>query len=118
MSSIKDLRKQLEVYFFIILIATATIYGLWRAFPLLAGPHVTIISPKNDSTVASTTFQLTGNVTRVKDITVQGRSIPIDKNGNFTEVLVAQPPFTIITISATDFYNKTITKTLRVIPEE
>jgi hypothetical protein len=118
MSSIKDLRKQIEVYFFVILIITATVYGLWGAYPLLVGPSITITSPQNDSTVASTTFQLIGTVTRVKDIRIQGRSIPIDKSGNFTEVLVAQAPFTIITITATDFYNKTITKTLRVIPEK
>ncbi len=117
MSSVTDLRKLLELYFFGILLLTAVIYGGWRAYPLFVGPHITIHTPSDGEAVASTTFQLTGQVSRVKDISIQGRSIPIDKEGNFSEILTAHAPYTILVITATDFYNKTITKTLKVIPK-
>lgn len=117
MSPIFDLRKQLEIYTFAILITTAIAYGGWRAYPLIAGPHITIYSPQDGSIVSSTTFQISGRVSRVKNIEIQGRPIPIDKEGNFAEILVAHAPYTIITITATDFYDKTITKILHVIPE-
>ncbi len=117
MSPIFDLRKQLEFYIFGILIITAVLYGSWRAYPLLVGPHINIITPQDGDTVASTTFQISGQVSRVKIIEIQGRPIPIDKEGNFTEVLVAQYPYTVIVINAVDFYDKTITKTLKVIPK-
>lgn len=117
MSPVFDLRKQLEIYLFGILIITAITYGGWKAYPLLAGPHILINSPHDGDMVASTTFQISGRVSRVKNIEIQGRSIPIDKEGNFTEILTAQYPYTIIIINAVDLYDKTITKTLRVIPK-
>jgi hypothetical protein len=117
MSPIFDLRKQLEMYLFGTLLIIAILYGGWRAYPLIAGPHITINSPSDGETVSSTTFQISGRVSRVKNIEIQGRPIPIDKDGNFTEILVAQAPYTNIIIYATDFYDKTVLKTLRVVPK-
>ena len=116
-SSSFDLRKQLEIYFFSGLIGISVIYGGWRAYPLVAGPHITITSPKDGDIVSSSTFQISGKVSRVKNISIQGRSVPIDKDGNFNEILVSQPQSTLINILATDFYDKTITKTIHVIPK-
>lgn len=116
MSPINDFRKQLELYLFGILVIIAIFYGGWRAYPLVAGPHITIVSPEDGAIVASSSFSLVGKVSRVKNISIQGRSIPIDKSGNFNEILVAQAPYTLIVMTATDFYNKSITKTMRVIP--
>lgn len=118
MAPIFDLRKQLELYIFGSLLFISFIYGMWRAYPLIAGPHITINSPYDNEIVSSSTFQISGRVSRVKDIAVQGRSIPIDKEGNFSEILISQSPLTIITLTATDFYNKTITKVIRVVPRQ
>ena len=112
-----DLRKKIEVLLIIMLIMTALSYGIFRAYPLLAGPQVEIYSPSDNDIVSSTTFEISGKVKRVKEISVQGRLIPIDTEGNFREVLVAYAPYTILTVTATDFYGATIQKTLRVIPK-
>ena len=112
----RDLRKELEVLLLIIVIVGAVMYGGFKAYPLVAGPKISIDSPKDDEMVASTTFQITGKVTRVKEITLQGRPIAIDLEGKFNELLTADHPYTIIILTATDFYGKTIVKTLRVIP--
>ena len=117
MSPVFDLRKKLEFYFFGILVIIAIFYGGWRAYPLIVGPHFTIDTPHDGETVANTTFLISGRVSRVKNIEIQGRAIPIDKEGNFSELLVAQAPETIITVFAIDAYNKTVTKVIRVIPK-
>jgi hypothetical protein len=116
MAPIFDLRKQLETYLFGGLVAVSVMYGLWRAYPLIAGPHITINTPLDGETVSSSTFLISGQVSRVKNIEIQGRAIPIDKEGIFSEILVAQEPYTILTIKATDLYDKTVVKTLHVIP--
>lgn len=113
-----DLRKKIEVYLFSLLLLTALSYGGWRAYPLIAGPNVVITSPKNDDVLPSGTFSITGKASRVKNIEVQGRPIPIDQDGNFTEILVSQSPYTILVIKATDFYDKTVVKTLKVTSKE
>ena len=117
MSPIYDLRKQIEIYVIGILILIAMVYGVFRAYPLIAGPKITIYSPNDGDVVASSTFQISGQVLRSKEITLQGKSITIDTEGRFTETLVPHAPYTILVIVATDAYGATVTKTLRVIPE-
>lgn len=112
-----DLRRKIEFYLLIGLISLSVIYGGFRAYPLIVGPTITIYNPQDGDTVASTTFELSGKVSKVKEITVQGRLIPIGTDGHFTEILIADAPYTILVISATDFYGATVTKTIRVIPK-
>jgi hypothetical protein len=113
-----DLRKKLEILGIIILIGTALLYGVFKAYPLILGPTITIYNPHDGDVVPHTIFEVSGKVSRVKEITLQGRPIPIGTDGHFTEILTAEAPYTIIVITATDFYGKTLTKTLRVVPEK
>lgn len=112
-----DIRKKIEIFLVAGLIFTACTYGGFKAYPLLVGPKIEIYNPRDGDMVASTTFELSGHATRAKEITVQGRPIPIGTDGHFTEILIAQSPYTILVITAKDFYGKVVTKTLRVIPE-
>lgn len=112
-----DLSKKIEFYLIGILVVVSLLYGAWKAYPLVSGPTITIYNPQDGDTVASTTFELSGMASRAKEITVQGRLIPIGTDGHFTEILVATAPYTILVISATDFYGATVTKKIRVIPK-
>lgn len=112
-----DLRKRIELYGAGLLLLIALVYGIFRIYPLLLGPRLVVYSPLDGASVASTTFEISGKVSRVKEMIIQGRNIPIDTEGNFHEMMVAQAPFTLITITATDFYGKSVTKSIRVIPK-
>lgn len=118
MLSHEDIRKKVEHYFIFVLLMVALLYGISRAYPLLRGPQITIYNPQDGDTVKKGTFELSGKVSRVKEITVQGRPIPIGVDGHFTEVLLSTEPYTLIIIRATDFYGKTKEETLRVLPEK
>jgi hypothetical protein len=117
MLEMKDTRKQVEFYFVICIVLSAVTYGLFRAYPLVVGPKITIVNLKDGDTVPDTTFTLSGNVVRAREITLQGKPITIDDHGDFKETLVAAPPYTILVLVATDKYGATETKTLRVIPK-
>lgn len=112
-----DLRKKLEIYFIVALVGGALIYGMYRAYPLIAGPSLEIISPIDGDIVGSSTFKVIGKAKRAKVITLQGRPIMIDTDGGFIETLVASPPYTTIIMTVTDNYGKTVTKILRVTKE-
>mgnify|MGYP000110718572 CR=1 FL=1 len=112
-----DVRKKLELYALGFLIVIAISYGLFRAYPLIIGPTITIYNPHDGDYVKNTTFEISGHVSRVKEITLQGRPIPIGTDGHFTELITAQKPYTLIVLTATDFYGKHVTKTIRVLPE-
>lgn len=112
-----DLRKRLEIALLAGLVLVALLYGVFRAYPLIAGPSITIYSPADGDYVASTTFEVSGKVKRANVITIQGKPITIDTEGHFSETLVAQSPYTILVVVATDSYGETISKTMRVIPQ-
>lgn len=112
-----DLRKRLEIALLAGLAVIALVYGGFRAYPLVAGPSITIYNPADGDYVASTTFEVSGQVERANVITLQGKPITIDTEGHFSETLVAQAPYTILVLVATDSYGETISKTLRVIPQ-
>lgn len=111
-----DVRKRIETALVISLVILTVMYAFYRIQPLIIGPSITIYHPKDGDYVASTTFEISGKVTKVKEITLQGRPIAIDTDGHFKELLVANPPYTILVLTATDFHESTVTKTLRVIP--
>lgn len=118
MTSTYDLRKQLELLLMGLLVLIALLYGVFRAYPLLTGPSVTVYSPHDGDIVASSTFQISGIALRAKEITLQGRPITIDTEGYFSEILIPEHPYTVIVITATDAYGARITKALNVIPEK
>lgn len=110
-------RDKIKILFIVILFVVALIYGLSRAYPLISGVKITIDEPYDGQIVASTTFQIKGQVTRAKEIKIQGAPINIDTEGNFNETLVASMPYTLIIVEATDKYNHKVVKTIRVIPK-
>jgi hypothetical protein len=112
-----DTRKKIEITFIAVLVTLSVIYGSIKAYPLIVGPRITIYNPRDGDTVPRSTFEISGKVSRVKEITLNGRPIPIGTDGHFAEILIAQSPYTILILTATDFYGKTVTKILRVIPE-
>jgi hypothetical protein len=111
------LRKRIGLFFLFLLIIIPIGYGGFRAYPLLAGPRITVITPHDGQMVASTTFAITGSVKRANSIFLQGKPITINARGEFTETLVSYAPYTILVLVATDKYGKTATTTLRVIPK-
>jgi hypothetical protein len=113
-----DLRKRIEIGLLVGLAVVTVAYGIFRAYPLVAGPSITIYSPDDGDYVASTTFEISGQVKRANSIMLQGRPITIDTEGRFKETLVAQAPHTILVLVATDSYGETVSKTVRVIPQQ
>jgi hypothetical protein len=87
-----DLRKRLELALLGLLVLVAVLYGAFRAYPLVAGPSITIYNPHDGDYVASTTFEISGLVKRANVITLQGKPITIDTEGHFTETLAAHAP--------------------------
>lgn len=111
-----DLRKRLELLLIVGLVFIALAYGAFRAYPLIAGPSIEVYSPASGDYVASSTFEVSGQVKRANIITLQGKPITIDTDGHFSETLVAQFPYTILVLVATDQYGETVTKTIHVTP--
>lgn len=113
-----SIRNKITKWSLALLLGIILIYGLFRVYPIVVGPVITLTSPQDGEIVASSTFLVTGKVARAKEITLQGRPITIDTEGNFKETLVTHSPYTILVLEAIDTYGKKVQRVVQVRPNE
>lgn len=72
------------------------------------------IEQKDGSSLAT----IRGNALKATYITLNGREIFIDKDGNFSESIAILPGFSIVTLSAKDKFGKTVEKKFEIVTEK
>lgn len=112
------MNRNFKNYIILSLSVIIVCYSLFRLYPIVLGPSIKIISPAQNSPVATTTFEVIGVVRRAKEVKIENRPILIDQEGNFRQSFVFVYPYTILNISATDSWGRTVTKQLLVTPKE
>lgn len=106
--------KKLFLVVTVITIISAVIwYAYLQSRALIAGPYVNVISPLNGSSFNEPLIQIRGETERVSHIEINGRSIFIDDNGNFTELLLLEQGYNIIEIIAEDRFERNTQKVLQ-----
>ncbi len=99
--------QYLIAFVFIVLMG----YGLIEAWPLLAGPSLSISSPKNDTPYPSGTVSITGVAVRAATLTLNGAPLLHEKNGHFSSTLTFPRGGSILTFVATDRFGRTVIAT-------
>ncbi len=96
-------------------VGTIVAYGLYQSRGILSGPIVSVTTPQNGETVFEPLVQVAGSAPRVKDLTLNGRSIFIDMEGNFDERLLLLPGYNIIELTARDVGGKEARHTIELV---
>ncbi len=96
-------------------VGTIITYGLYQSRGILSGPLITITTPQNGETVFEPLIQVSGSAPRVKDLTLNGRSIFINMEGNFDERLLLLPGYNIIELTARDVGGKEARRTIELV---
>ena len=86
-------------------------YGLVEAWPLLAGPTLSIISPANNASFACGIVSIQGRAARAAQLTLDGAPLLHDQNGDFSSTLTFPRGSSILTFVAADRFGRTITIT-------
>jgi len=89
-------------------------YGLYKSKGLISGPKIIIESPTNGSTVASTNTEVTGKVSNVAAVFLNGNQIFTNEKGEFKEGLLLASGYNIIVIDAKDKFGRE-TKEMREV---
>lgn len=98
----------------IIIIALIASYAIWRSSNYARGPHIILVEPSNFASIDATTTHVIGRVERAHIITLNGRTITIDENGNFDETIVLFPGTNVLTLEAKDQFERNIQQQIRV----
>ncbi len=95
------------------LITTALVlligYGLVEAWPLLAGPSLSITSPGNNASFPGGTLVIAGRALRAADLTLDGSPLLHDQDGTFSSTLTFPRGGSILTFEARDRFGRTVT---------
>ncbi len=90
-------------------------YAIWRSLNYARGPHVEIFEPRDGSAVTESITTIKGQALRVNTLLVNGKSISINENGDFTYSLIIFPGSNIITFEASDQFGRKISQVLTLV---
>lgn len=79
------------------------------------GVPLKVITAKNGATLSSPFLSITGRSEHARSLTINGRSITVDRKGTFNEEIVLSPGYNIIEISAIDQFGNKKVKTYQVV---
>ena len=107
----------LSIFFLLIII-----YAFFRSHDLIFGVKIKNVNidglPAQSGTkVSYSVMKITGNAKNATNLTLNGREISIDENGNFDESFVLLMGYNIINIKAKDKFGYTDEKNYRLIYE-
>lgn len=86
-------------------------YGFIEAWPLLAGPSLSIVSPEQNALYSDGIVSIQGNAARAAQLTLNGAPVLRDQNGSFSSTLTFPRGGSILTFVATDRFGRTVTAT-------
>ena len=89
-------------------------YALWRSLNYARGPQILITEPLNGASISTPTVMLRGQVERANTITLNGKVVLIDEQGNFNETIIIFPGTNILTFEARDQFERSVQTQLRI----
>jgi len=92
------------------LIFIFAVYGLFEAENFLTGPKITINAPQNGQVFTSSDTEISGKVSNISLLYLNGRQIFTDKNGNFKETILLAKGYNIVELRAKDKFGREIKK--------
>ncbi|MCK5096308.1 MAG: hypothetical protein KAR24_03065 [Candidatus Pacebacteria bacterium] len=113
-----NIKSLLNILFVSIAVLTIFGYAYFRTQAYLSGPQITIEHPLNSVTVYEPLLVISGTTERASSLHLNGRKIFIDDNNVFKEDLLLYPGYNIITIEATDRFDKHVKEHIEVIYQE
>ena len=93
-------------------------YGILKAWPLIAGPSLTIHSPADNGSFKDGVVIVSGKATRIAMLTLDGAPLLRDEQGNFSSTSTFPHGGSVLTFVAVDQFGRRITRTRSIfIPD-
>ena len=86
-----------------------------NSFDLLFGVRIKNVNINDGETITISPFEVTGKAKNAVILTLNGREISIDKQGNFYETLALLPGYNIVTIRARDKFGNVDEKNYKLM---
>lgn len=84
-------------------------YGSVEAWPLMAGPTLSISSPADDAAFPGGIVTVEGKALRAAELTIDGTTVLHNQDGSFSSTLTLPRGGSILTFVATDRFGRSVT---------
>ncbi len=111
----KDAKKILRIGIFIAFFLFIIIYAFFRSYDLIFGVKIKNVNITDGAKIEQSTLNITGNAKNATMLTLNGREISIDKEGNFNETIALLSGYNIVEIVAEDKFGHTDAKNYKLI---
>src|SRR3990167_7728560 len=95
-------KKLLKISLFTLFVIVISIYALFRSNDLIFGVKIKDVNIVDGSKATENILRVIGKARNATDLTLNGRTISIDKEGNFNETIVLLSGYNIVSIEAKD----------------
>lgn len=92
----------------IIVVSILLLYGAIKAWPLLSGPELTILSPAPYASLPDGYLPVRGIAKYTENVQLNGNLLFIDPEGRFETLLLLPPGNAILIVTATDRFGRTV----------
>jgi hypothetical protein len=82
---------------------------------LVFGTPLTVATTTDGATLASPFLPITGVARHARELLINGRSVAVDRDGNFTDEVVLSPGYNIVEVAFKDQFGKQKIKTYQVV---
>lgn len=89
-------------------------YGCLEAWPLIAGPSLSILSPTNNTSFPDGIVTIKGHSARAAAFAINGAPVLREENGNFLSILTFPRGSSILTFVATDRFGRRVATTRNI----
>lgn len=108
-------KRLLKIWLVIAVSAILIGYAAFQAEAFFLGPRLTIDSPLSGLSTSTSLLSIEGRASNISYLTLNGAKIFTDERGYFKERILLSYGYNIVTLSATDRFDRTVTKSLQLI---
>jgi|SRR3989344_3982596 len=110
-------KRTLKIICFFLFFIGIVIFAFFRSYDLIFGVQIKDVNITDGIKVAESTMKITGNAKNATNLTLNGREISIDQEGNFDETLALLLGYNVINIKAEDKFGHMDEKNYQLIYE-
>jgi len=111
----QDAKKTLKIVLLSGLFLFILVFAFLKSYDLLFGVKIKNVSIVDNATLTDNLLHVTGNAKHAAILTLNGREISINKQGDFDETIALLPGYNVIQIEAKDKFGSVDEKNYKLI---
>ena len=111
----QDAKKLIKITLVSVLFLFIVIYAFFRSKDLIFGVKIRNVNIVDGAKVTNNVMNVTGIAKNATDLTLDGRQISVDQQGNFNETIALLPGYNVIDIKAQDKFGHVDEKNYKLI---